>query len=85
MQRFVLTSRGSFNVDTLLNRFPFLSNYKNVSMIINDEKSPYRILPHRYLFVIDLDKVEEIAEMARLIPTVEFKFNYLMFPRISLD
>jgi hypothetical protein len=54
-------------------------------MIINDEKSPYRILPHRYLLVIDLDKVEEIAEMARLIPTVEFKFNYLMFPRISLD
>jgi hypothetical protein len=85
MQRFVLTSRGSFNVDDILNRFPFLSNYKNVSMIKNDESSPYRILPHKYLLVIDMDKVEEIAEMAMHIPTVEFKINYLMFPRIGLD
>jgi hypothetical protein len=54
-------------------------------MIKNDESSPYRILPHKYLLVIDVDKVEEIAETAMHIPTVEFKITYRMFHRIGLD
>jgi hypothetical protein len=85
MQQFLLCSRGTFDVDNILRRFPLLSNYKGVKMIENNDKSPFRILPNKFLLTIELDRVEEIAEIAQHIPTVEFKFNYLMFPRISLD
>jgi hypothetical protein len=86
MHEFILSAPESgFDPYKMVERYPWIKKIKQINRIKNDENSKYRILPFKEVNVLRVEDLDELIEIANLAPTVEFKLNFLMFPRITLD